>query len=139
MQGCHFGVLALQVHLGVPDLTLESTCLVLPSKNCNDIVFGEKLGTTVMLSCTLFQQLSDFLVLGQKGASLFELVNLALHPLTEGHQHSFALLLKVRRKICPPHELRRSCSHQDWLGKLTQYTVVYLCNAGKLSDPDLAQ
>ena len=84
MQGCHFGVGALRAHLGGPDLTLEPTCLVLPSRNCSDIVLGEKLGTTVMLSCTLFQQLSDFLVLGRKGASLFELVNLALHPLTEG-------------------------------------------------------
>ena len=113
MQGCHFGVLALQVHLGVPDLTLEPTCLVLPSKKLNDIAFSEKLGS--LLSCTLIQQLFDFLVLGRQGANVFELVNLALHPPTEPQQHFCALLLKVRRKTCPPHKLWHSCSHQDWL------------------------
>ena len=50
MQGCHFGVGALQVHLGPPDLTLELTCLVLTSKNCNDTVFGKKLLVMLMLS-----------------------------------------------------------------------------------------
>ncbi len=50
MQGCHFGVGALHVHLGVPDLTLEPTCLVLESKNCNDTVLGIKLLVTLMLS-----------------------------------------------------------------------------------------
>ena len=32
MQGCRFGVGALRVHLKVPDLTLEPTCLVLMAK-----------------------------------------------------------------------------------------------------------
>ena len=87
MQGCHFSVGALQLHLGVPDLTLEPTCLVLKSKNCNDTGSGKKLLVTLMLSCTLFHQPVDFLVLGSQGASLFELLNLALHPQTEVQQH----------------------------------------------------
>ena len=64
MQGRRFGVGALRVHLEVPDLTLEPTCLVLMAKICNDTVSGKKLLVTLMLSYTLFHQPFDFLVLG---------------------------------------------------------------------------
>ena len=67
MQGCHFGVGALRAHLGGPDLTLEPTSLVLHSKYCNDTVFGKKLLVTLILSCTLFHQLLDFLVWADRG------------------------------------------------------------------------
>ena len=40
MQGCHFNVRGLRVHIGVPHLTLDPTCLVTPSNNCDDTVFG---------------------------------------------------------------------------------------------------
>ena len=64
MQGCRFGVGALRVHLEVPDLTLEPTCLVFMANLCNDTVFGKKLLVTLMLSCTLFHQPFNFFVLG---------------------------------------------------------------------------